>query len=118
MFIVDGSGLSRQNLVTPYQIATILRAIKKYPNFGYFFDSLPVMGVDGTVKNRLKDSNAAGRFLPKPICRQVRSLSGYVKAQDGREYIFSILANHYATPTSAINDLQDRIVTLLYNLKY
>ncbi len=119
MFIVDGSGLSRQNLVTPYQIATILRAIKKYPNFGYFFDSLPVMGVDGTVKNRLKDSNAAGQVFAKTgYVDKVRSLSGYVKAQDGREYIFSILANHYATPTSAINDLQDRIVTLLYNLKY
>jgi D-alanyl-D-alanine carboxypeptidase/D-alanyl-D-alanine-endopeptidase (penicillin-binding protein 4) len=77
------------------------------------------MGVDGTVKSRLKGSNAAGHVFAKTgYVDKVRALSGYVKAQDGREYIFSIIANHYATPTSAINDLQDKIVTLLYNLEY
>ena len=119
MFIVDGSGLSRHNLVSPFQVATILRAIRNYPNYGYFFDSLPIMGVDGTVKSRLKGSNAAGHVFAKTgYVDKVRALSGYVKAKNGREYIFSIIANHYPTPTSAINEAQDAIVSLLYNLEY
>jgi len=118
-FIVDGSGLSRHNLITPRQVATILNAIQDTPNYLHFFNSLPIMGVDGTVKSRLKNSNAAGHVFAKTgYVDKVRALSGYVQAQNGREYIFSIIANHYATPTSAINDLQDKIVTLLYNLEY
>jgi len=118
-FIVDGSGLSRHNLITPRQVVTMLSAIQDTPNYPHFFNSLPIMGVDGTVKSRLKGSNAAGHVFAKTgYVDKVRALSGYVQAQDGREYIFSIIANHYATPTSAINDLQDKIVTLLYNLEY
>lgn len=119
IFIVDGSGLSRHNLVTPFQIVTILRAIRNHSNYEVFFNSLPVCGVDGTVKNRLKGSNAAGHVFAKTgYVGRVRALSGFVHAANGREYLFSILVNHYPVPTGRINDLQDHIVTLLYNLDY
>ena len=119
VFIVDGSGLSRHNLVTAHQIVTILRAIRNHSDYRVFFDSLPIGGVDGTLKNRLKGSNAVGHVFAKTgYVGRVRALSGYVHAANGREYIFSILVNHYPVPTGRINDLQDHIVTLLYNLDY
>ena len=119
IFIRDGSGLSRHNLVTPFQIATILRTMKYSKNYQSYKKSLPIGGIDGTLKYRLEGSNAQGHVFAKTgYVGHVRALSGYVEAKNGREYIFSILANHYPTPTSCINNLQDKIVTLLYNLDY
>ena len=119
IFIVDGSGLSRHNLVTAHQIVTILRGIRNNPNYQVFYDSLPIGGVDGTLKSRLKGSNAAGHVFAKTgYMGRVRALSGFVQANNGHEYIFSILVNHYPVPTSVVNNMQDQIVTLLYNLDY
>jgi len=119
IFIVDGSGLSRHNLVTTYQIVTILRGIRNDPNYHIFYDSLPIGGLDGTLKGRLKGSEAAGHVFAKTgYIGRVRALSGFVRAKNGHEYIFSILVNHYPVPTSVVNNMQDQIVTLLYNLDY
>jgi D-alanyl-D-alanine carboxypeptidase/D-alanyl-D-alanine-endopeptidase (penicillin-binding protein 4) len=119
IFIVDGSGLSRHNLVTPFQIATLLRTMKYHSTAEIFFNSLPVGGVDGTLKRRLQGANAVGHVFAKTgYVGYVRTLSGYVQARNGTDYIFSILVNHYSVPTSAINDLQDAVLTLLYNLFY
>lgn len=118
VFIVDGSGLARTNLVTPLQIATVLRTMRFSPYWQPFRESLPIGGVDGTIKNRFKGTNAVGHVFAKTgYIGRVRALSGFVEARNGREYIFSIIANHYPTPTSLINELQDAIVTLLYNLE-
>lgn len=119
IFIVDGSGLSRHNLVTAYQIVTILRDIRNNPHYRVFYDSLPIGGVDGTLKSRFKGSNAAGHVFAKTgYVGRARALSGVVEALNGHEYLFSILVNHYPVPTSVVNNMQDQIVTLLYNLNY
>jgi len=116
MFIKDGSGLSRHNLVTVNQIASILKYMYTSKNWEIFKESLPVGGVDGTVKNRLKGSNAKGHVFAKTgYVGHVRALSGFVEAQNGKTYVFSVIANHYPVPTSAINNLQDNICTILYN---
>ncbi len=118
IFIRDGSGLSRHNLVTPYQVTRVLLAMRFDKNWEMFFDSLPIGGVDGTLKSRFKGSNAREHVYAKTgYVGHVRALSGFVQATNGREYVFSILVNHYPTPTSAINQLQDDIITLLYNLE-
>jgi D-alanyl-D-alanine carboxypeptidase/D-alanyl-D-alanine-endopeptidase (penicillin-binding protein 4) len=117
IFIVDGSGLSRHNMVTPFQIATVLRAMRYRSDWEAFFNSLPIGGIDGTIKDRFKGSNAVGHIFAKTgYIGYVRSLSGYLFAKDGSEYIFSIMVNHYPTPTSTVNNVQDAIITLLYNL--
>lgn len=119
IFIVDGSGLSRHNLVTASQIVTILRGIRNNPNYKVFYDSLPIGGVDGTLEKRFKGSEAVRHVFAKTgYVGRVRALSGFVQAKNGHEYIFSILVNHYPTPTSVVNNMQDQIVTLLYNLDY
>lgn len=116
MFIVDGSGLSRHNMVTVNQIATLLKYMHNSQHAEIFKETLPVAGGDGTLKNRLKGSNARGHVFAKTgYVGHVRALSGYVEAKNGKTYVFSIIANHYPTPTSTINNLQDQIVTLIYN---
>lgn len=119
IFIVDGSGLSRHNMVTAFQVVQVLKAMRQHSDYQIFFDSLPIGGVDGTLKSRLKGSNAQGHVHAKTgYVGHVRALSGYVITKNGREYLFSILVNHYPVPTRMINQMQDAIVTLLYNLDY
>ena len=116
IFIVDGSGLSRHNMVTPHQIVKVLQAMKVHETFNSFYNSLPIGGVDGTLKRRFKNNKEVGKNVHAKTgyVGHVRTLSGYVTAQNGREYIFSLMFNHYPAPTSLINDLQDTIVTRIY----
>ncbi|MCB0283705.1 MAG: D-alanyl-D-alanine carboxypeptidase/D-alanyl-D-alanine-endopeptidase [Calditrichaeota bacterium] len=115
---VDGSGLSRMNLVSPFSTAAILRHMYKSKNFKPFYDSLPIAGVDGTIKSRMKDTVAQGVVRAKTgYVRYVRSLSGYTTDRDGNDYLFVIMVNHYSVPTSYINNFQDKICILLTNYK-
>ena len=114
--IVDGSGLSRLNLVTPRQVATLLRYMRQHRYGGYYYDSLPVAGVDGTIRRRMIGTNAQGNLRAKTgYVSYVRALSGYVTTADGEDLIFSFIVNNYDVPTSMANELQNRIGVILSN---
>jgi len=114
--IADGSGLSRLDLVTPMQIVTLLRFMRRHPSGPYFYDSLPIAGVDGTIKKRMKGTAAEGNVRAKTgYIGRVRALSGYVTTQDGEELAFAMIANNYTVPTSLANRLQDWVCERLAN---
>lgn len=110
--MADGSGLSRLNLVAPRQLAALLSGMTKSKNFDLYFDSLPIAGIDGTLKGRFKEGSAArGRVRAKTgyVGRTV-GLSGYVPRQDRPPLVFSILVNDFLAPTAKIKRLVDRLV--------
>jgi D-alanyl-D-alanine carboxypeptidase/D-alanyl-D-alanine-endopeptidase (penicillin-binding protein 4) len=91
----DGSGLSRRDLVTPRAIVALLQYARKQPWFAPYYASLPVAGVDGTLEDRLKNSDAAGRIHAKTgSLEHVRTRSGYAETPNGRKLIFSFLGNN------------------------
>ncbi len=117
--IVDGSGLSRHNLVSASQVISILRNIRNDPNWEIFRESLAIAGKDGTLFDRFIGSEAAGHVYAKTgSLGYVRTISGFVKAKNGQEYLFSILVNHYSVPKSTVDAMQEQIITLLYTLDY
>ncbi|HZP18206.1 MAG TPA: D-alanyl-D-alanine carboxypeptidase/D-alanyl-D-alanine-endopeptidase, partial [Terriglobales bacterium] len=61
----DGSGLSRQNLVTPHAVVEMLRYAAAQPWGQQYRDSLPVAGVDGSLADRLKDIDPAAHVYGK-----------------------------------------------------
>lgn len=93
--IVDGSGLSLLNQITPHAITEVLKYAYKNQLIGFqFLASLPIAGVDGTLKGRFKKSEVEGRVIAKTgYLNNVRALSGYVFAKSGDVLVFSILAN-------------------------
>ena len=93
--ISDGSGLSRYNKVSPKVLATILSEAYNKSDFSYeFLSSLPVAGVDGTLKKRFRGSRIKGRVAAKTgYLNGVRALSGYVFAKDGDILVFSVISN-------------------------
>ncbi len=112
----DGSGLSRLNLVTPLQIVKLLRYMRKHPRGDYFYESLPIAGVDGSIKNRMKQTAGEGNVRAKTgYVGHVRALSGYVTTIDNEELAFSIIANNYTVPTSMANSVQDLVCERLAN---
>ena len=110
----DGSGLSRGNYVSPRNIVRLLLAAHARPYFSAFYASLPIAGVDGTLRNRMKNTPAANNCHAKTgSLSHVSSLSGYVRTSNGEELAFSLLMNHQLGPPRASTRAQDSIVQLL-----
>lgn len=113
----DGSGLSRHDFVTPRTIIHVLDAMRRSPDFRLFYDALPIAGVDGTIRNRMKGTPAAGNVHAKTgTLDKVRSLSGYVTAADGRLLLFSALCNNYVVPTRRVDQVSDALSVRLSTL--
>ncbi|HEY3929546.1 MAG TPA: D-alanyl-D-alanine carboxypeptidase/D-alanyl-D-alanine-endopeptidase [Candidatus Koribacter sp.] len=107
----DGSGLSRQDLVTPHAIVKLLSYATKQPWGSSFADTLPVAGVDGSLVDRFVKTDAQGRVHGKTgSLDHVNSLSGYLTTEKGDHVVFSILSNnHNLTNKHAIETI-DAIV--------
>jgi PBP4 family serine-type D-alanyl-D-alanine carboxypeptidase len=114
----DGSGLSRFNLISPHSVSLLLRYMSKHEFYPYFYESLPIAGVDGTLRSKMKKTPAQGNVRAKTgTVGYVRNLSGYVESADGELFLFSFLVNNYLLPTPSINNLQERIGNLLATFK-
>ena len=118
-FIVrDGSGLSRYNFVSPRALVTILDAMRKHPEFEVFRNALPIAGVDGTLRLRMRGTPAQGNVRAKTgYVALARNLSGYVTTADGRTLLFSLLCNNYTVPNSAVERVQDAILVRLAGMR-
>jgi D-alanyl-D-alanine carboxypeptidase/D-alanyl-D-alanine-endopeptidase (penicillin-binding protein 4) len=93
----NGSGLSRSERITPWQLASMLKAAHAGPHASDLAMSMPVVGVDGTMRNRMKDSPAAGwARLKTGTLRNVVALAGYVKDPQGQAWAVSMMINHDA----------------------
>jgi len=114
----DGSGLSRQDLISPETLIRVLDAMRRGPYFVVYYDALPVAGIDGTLRTRMRGTVGEANVRGKTgTLSNVRSLSGYVTTADGRQLIFSVLANHYLVPTDYITRVQDAIAVRLSRLR-
>ena len=119
LVMADGSGLSRNDNVTPRLLVSLLTAVeKKFPTEmkAAFVDGLPVGGVDGTLRNRFKGTAAQGSVHAKTgSLTGASSLSGYLTTKAGEHLVFSILMNHYTSggPTAQARAAQDAIVLAL-----
>lgn len=107
----DGSGLSRQNLLTPHAVVQLLRYAASQPWATSFRDSLPVAGVDGSLSERFKNLPLQGRVRAKTgALGGVKTLSGYATTDSGEEVAFSILSNNFNLPTRRMTGAIDDVV--------
>jgi len=118
MILADGSGVSWYNAVTPGDLVAVLTdQYHRQSTFREFFESLPVSGVDGTLKNRSGGRDMAGRIAAKTgTITGVSTLSGYAVTLSHELIAFSIMINHYPGKIDALRVLQDRILTDLVRL--
>jgi len=90
----NGCGLSREEHVSALSLASLLQAANASPVAQPFIDSLPVAGVDGTMRNRLTNASVGGNaHIKTGTLRDVRAIAGYVAAQTGETWIVVSLIN-------------------------
>ena len=112
--VADGSGLSLYDYVTPELMVRLLRhAYDNREIYEHLRPVLPVAGVDGTLKNRMQGTRAAGNVHAKTgTVTSVSALSGYLTASNGHLICFSII-NQGVIRASDGRGFQDRVCEAL-----
>ncbi|HZH91410.1 MAG TPA: D-alanyl-D-alanine carboxypeptidase/D-alanyl-D-alanine-endopeptidase [Pyrinomonadaceae bacterium] len=114
---VDGSGLARQNLITAESTVQLLIYMSKHRHALAWRDAQPVAGVDGTLRNRMRNTAAAGNLRAKTgTLNNVSGLSGYVTSATGERLAFSIIVNHYPDANTPRQNYMDAIAVMLASL--
>lgn len=112
---VDGSGLSRYNLVNAELLTSLL--VYMYHNFELMPElmaSLPIAGVDGTLTNRMQGMYAEKVLRAKTgTLSGVSALAGYTSTTDGEVLAFGILISHYVGSAAKAREIQDKIGNIL-----
>lgn len=110
----DGSGLSLYDYVTAELHIRLLRhAYNNKRIFNTLYPSLPIAGVDGTLKNRMKGTKAAQNVHAKTgTVTGVSALAGYLTASTGNTLAFCII-NQGILSSKEGRDFQDRVCTIL-----
>jgi D-alanyl-D-alanine carboxypeptidase/D-alanyl-D-alanine-endopeptidase (penicillin-binding protein 4) len=107
----DGSGLSRQNLVSPHATVKLLRYTAQQSWGAEYVESLPVAGVDGTLTSRFPDLPAKALLRAKTgSLDHVNTLSGYLITSKGEHLVFSIMANNHTLTSRKATEVIDEIV--------
>jgi D-alanyl-D-alanine carboxypeptidase/D-alanyl-D-alanine-endopeptidase (penicillin-binding protein 4) len=111
--IVDGSGLSRYNLMTPDAIVSILNHDLGQPFGNLLLHSLPVSDVDGTLEDRMNQDFVAGKILAKTgSISGVSTLSGYVLLPNDT-LVFSMMMQNFVTSGDSLRALQDSLCKVI-----
>src|SRR5713226_785844 len=110
----DGSGLSRNDLISANTTVQLLTFMSKHKYFAQFRDALPIAGVDGTLRTRMRGTPAEGNLRAKTgSLSSVASLSGYVTTAAGEHLVFSMMLNNYPDAGALRRDSIDAIGILL-----
>jgi D-alanyl-D-alanine carboxypeptidase/D-alanyl-D-alanine-endopeptidase (penicillin-binding protein 4) len=89
----NGSGLSRDERVTAQQLARLLQTAWASPLMPELMSSLPITGVDGTLR-RVRGKSAGQAHLKTGSLRDVAGVAGYVQAASGKRYVLVAIVNH------------------------
>ncbi len=95
LVLENGSGLSRQERISAGSLNRLLLDAWKSPVMPELASSLPIVGIDGTMKKRLKESTASGRaHIKTGTLDGVKTAAGYALDSQGRRYAVTFLINH------------------------
>jgi D-alanyl-D-alanine carboxypeptidase/D-alanyl-D-alanine-endopeptidase (penicillin-binding protein 4) len=108
--IVDGSGLSRFNLISPKYMLTLLSSMYRSDYKEVFINSLAMPGKTGTLKRRMLMSLAETNVCGKSgSMNGVSALCGYINTRDGEMLAFAIYNNNFTVPPTLARNLEDMI---------
>ena len=115
--VVDGSGISRFNQITPGAITGVLE--KMYfdlPNYEDFYNSLSIAGVDGTLRHRMNDTLAENNFHGKTgTFNGVSSVSGYLTTKGDEDLVVSIIIEFKKGGSNFYREFKIKIIEILAN---
>jgi D-alanyl-D-alanine carboxypeptidase/D-alanyl-D-alanine-endopeptidase (penicillin-binding protein 4) len=112
--MLDGSGLSRANLVTASTTLQLLAYMNRHRAGAVFRDALPVAGLDGTLRGRMRGTPAQNNVRAKTgTLGTATSLSGYVLSAAGERLAFSLMINNPPRDVDPRTGFTDAVAVLL-----
>lgn len=113
LFMKDGSGLSPSDGVSAGFLVDMLLGMKDSKSF---YNSLPVSGQSGSMKNMGNGTFIEGNLHAKTgHMERVRSYAGYVKGKDGKMYSFALIVNNYTCSSAEIKQKIEKVLVALGN---
>lgn len=114
LVLENGSGLSRIGRVSSQHLGQMLVSAYNSPVMPELLASLPILGLDGTAQNRLKDGAAQNRVhLKTGSLDGVSALAGYVLSSQNKRYVFVFIVNH--ANAAASRTAQDALTEWVYS---
>ena len=105
----NGSGLSRQERISAQGLARLLQVAWRSPYMPELVASLPITGVDGTLK-RVKSRPTGSAHLKTGTLSNVLARAGYVDGASGKRYVLVALINHANANTDAARAVMETLV--------
>ena len=116
--IVDGSGLSRRDVIAPEALVAILRRFHDASARTPWMQALAVGGREGTLESRMKGTPAEGNAMAKSgAMSNIRTLAGYVTSAEGEPLVFAIMANNFEGSAANVVATIDKVVARLATFK-
>ena len=113
---VDGSGLSRYNLITPRSFVSVLSEIYSIKGMDYIQRIFPAGGVSGTIKNNYKSPTGIPYVYAKTgTFRNNHNLSGYIITKSGKTLIFSLMNNNFIIPVDDVKREMEKFLFSIYD---
>jgi D-alanyl-D-alanine carboxypeptidase/D-alanyl-D-alanine-endopeptidase (penicillin-binding protein 4) len=112
IIIKDGSGVSRNNLLSADWMTKALDMIYKHKDFAQFKEYMAQPG-DGTLANRLHDLRG-DVWLKTGSLSNISAISGYVKSEDGHTYSVALLIQNFNQPQPNIKEYENEIINIIH----
>ncbi|MGN7757636.1 D-alanyl-D-alanine carboxypeptidase/D-alanyl-D-alanine endopeptidase [Chryseobacterium sp. 22532] len=107
---MDGSGLSRNNNVTPISQVKFLTSLMDEKYYKAYFTSLPVGGQSGTLKRMFIGTGNGQIFAKTGTLNKVKTLAGYLKTNSGKTLVFSLMVNNYSGSVDMVKKRMEKIL--------
>jgi D-alanyl-D-alanine carboxypeptidase/D-alanyl-D-alanine-endopeptidase (penicillin-binding protein 4) len=112
--LVDGSGLSRRDAISPDVLLAVLQRMFDASGASPFMTALPIAGVDGSLEGRMKGTAAEGNVRAKTgTMSNIRSLAGYVTTRGRERLAFVVVVNNFEGTGTAANEAIDAVAVRL-----
>ena len=116
--MVDGSGLASRDRASAAALVQTLQAMAQSPDAPIYRNSLAIAGVNGTLKNRFRNTAVQGKLQGKTgTISGVVALSGYLTPPNHPDVVLSILTNYSGASTTTVRGAVDEIVLVLTRLR-
>lgn len=114
--LINGAGLSRDTRISPNDMASLLLAAWHSPYMPEFIASMPLSGMDGTLRDRLDRAPYAGRMHIKTgRLDHVAAIAGYVQARSDKRYVVVLMINGRDVHRGTGEALQDAVMRWTYD---
>ncbi|MGD8588514.1 MAG: D-alanyl-D-alanine carboxypeptidase/D-alanyl-D-alanine-endopeptidase [Chromatiales bacterium] len=113
--VKNGSGLARDAQISSEIIGRMLQAAYTSPLMPEFISSLPLVGIDGTMRKRLRKTDLVGRaHIKTGSLNNVSAMAGYVQDRHDQRWVVALIINHKGLQSWRGKQVQDAVLRWVY----